>query len=86
MTHNELKARIKDSMLAYLKLFGWPDRLSNREILESHLPGMWKKLEKEGLLKTFPDDGLRYKRFVDVAIRKVHEAELFKQFGFGFGR
>ena len=85
MNRSELKMKIKDSMLEYLKPFGYPDRLKNEEIIRSHLPGLWKKIEKEGLLETLRKDGLTYRYFVDTAVKKFQEVDLISRMFSGFG-
>lgn len=87
--NQELKNKIRASMQDYLVKNGWPDKLTNEQILQIHLPSIWKKLEAEGLLKDILAKGFTYKQFVDSAIRAKQREDLRKQFaakmkGFGF--
>lgn len=58
----EFKRRVKDCMVQHLKTKGWPDNITNEEIMIELKP-MWIKLEEAGLLKP----GMSYNTFVDKA-------------------
>lgn len=69
-----------------LKANGWPNNLSNDQIINL-LPSLWKKLEREGLLTDLDNKGFDYQHFVNSAInaRAKHEA-MEKMFAFFRGR
>lgn len=83
-----IKEKIHASMKNWAILNGWPDNLSNDQIIH-RLPEIWRKLESEGLLEELIKKGLTYKTFANIAIQKKREADMMKIFGdkmrgFGF--
>ena len=79
MTDQELKLKVRTSMNQYLKIKGWPGRLTVNELLQHHLQEMWKKLDSEGFVEPLKAKGHTYHRFIETAIRKAREAEMFRQ-------
>lgn len=75
---NELKAKIKDSMMEYLTKVGWPN-IPHEEIIHKHLQGMWKKLQDEGLTDSIEEKGFGYKAFVDSALTAKSRSDIFEQ-------
>lgn len=83
-----LKTKIHNSMKHWLVLNGWPDKLTNDQII-ANLPNIWKKLESEGLLKDLIAKGFSYGQFVRIAINSKQTADMRRVFeekmrGFGF--
>jgi len=79
MTDNELKTKVRTSMNQYLTSKGWPDKLSVNELLQSHLQEMWKKLDRENLIEPLKTKGYTYQGFVNTAVKKAQEADIFRQ-------
>jgi hypothetical protein len=85
----ELKEKIRNEVKGYLKENGWPDKLKGEEIINSHLPNIWKHLESHGLLKDITSKGFTYQHFVNAAVRSKQQADMQKAFdesmkGWGF--
>ena len=82
---NNLKEKIKISMTDLLKSRGWPDKMSNDQIIHS-LPDLWKKLESEGLLKDLIARGFNFRIFVDIALKSRAKADAMADIEKYFGR
>jgi len=80
--NSETKAKIRNCMMAHARTLGYPNH--NHDKIIAELPNFWKKLEAAGLLEDFKKKGLTFKGFVDIAIKKKREAEMFAKFNVDF--
>jgi len=83
-----VKKKIKESMNSWLTSHGWPDKLTDNQVIQK-LPEIWKHLESQGLLKEVIAEGFTYTQFVNSAIHAKRQADFKAQFtekmrGFGF--
>lgn len=68
---NKIQATLKD----YLIKQGWPEKISNDQILQL-LPQMWKKLVSCNLTKEIETKGFGYAKFVECALSAKQHASL----------
>lgn len=64
---------------------GWPDNMSNDQIIQ-HLPDLWKKLEAEGHLATLVARGFNYSQFVQLALNSRAKADAMEHMAQFFRR
>ena len=72
--NNELKNKIKASMLAHLQSKGYPDNLNNNQVMQE-LPTLWTKLVSEGLLTELIEKGFTYRDFESIANQEKQKAD-----------
>lgn len=72
------KQRIRESMISYLKNRGWTP--GNDQLVIDSLPGLWRKLLKEGLLEDATRRGFNFKDFCHVA----NTMKIIKEFNMEF--
>ena len=72
--NNELKSKIKASMLAHLQSKGYPDNLNNNQVMQE-IPNLWTKLAKEGLLTELIEKGLTYQHFEGIANQEKQKSD-----------
>jgi hypothetical protein len=82
---NVLKEKIRASMKDLLVARGWPDKLSNDQIIHM-LPDLYKKLETEGLLKDLQARGFNYQQFVNIALQSRAKADAMEHMAQFFRR
>jgi len=70
MRIQELREKVKQSMLDHLQTVGYPD-MEIDDVLQELKP-MWVKLESEGLIQP----GMSFKAFQSWAVQRAMEAQI----------
>jgi hypothetical protein len=73
----DIKQKIKESMLAHLKTKGYPDM--TRDAIMAEVPRLWDKLNDENLLNGLIEKGLTFERFSGIALKKKFDADTMEE-------
>lgn len=83
--NRQLMESIKKSMLDHLRSKGWPDLMTNDQIIQE-IPSLWQKLSSEGLLVEPIKQGLTYQHFLNIALHKKNQHETMEEVAAFFRR
>ena len=70
MRIDELREKVKNSMIEHLQTVGYPN-MEVDDVLQELKP-MWVKLENEGLIQS----GMNFRTFQEWAVQKAMEAQI----------